>query len=93
MGREAPGRKLTRKGFSKSQAGSPLNEYHGMESIFLRGIAVKSRIREKSRSGAQCQPCASWIKAIDASLPGGMGRAVEPGPSLMQGKRQVVQGS
>jgi hypothetical protein len=59
----------------------------------LKGIALKSRTRKKSQSGAQCQPCASWIKAIDASLPGGMGRAVEPEPSLMQGKRQVVQGS
>jgi hypothetical protein len=63
MDRQAPRRKLTRKGVSMSQSGFPLNKYHGMESFFLRGIAVKYRIREKSQSGAQL----SALRILDKS--------------------------
>jgi hypothetical protein len=86
MDRQAPGRKLMGKCISMSQAGFLLNKYHGMESFFLRGIAVKSRIREKSRSGAQL----SALRILDKSnrrLASGM-KWIVPlslGPALCRG--------
>jgi hypothetical protein len=46
-----------------SQSGIPLNGYHGTESFCLRRIAVKYRIRENSRSGAQL----SALRILDKS--------------------------